>query len=37
VRNHHISNAGTKGENLGLNAFVLLVGVEWLLQSRRGR
>jgi hypothetical protein len=37
VRNHHISNAGTKGENLGLNAVVILVGVEWLLQPRRGR
>jgi hypothetical protein len=37
VRNHHISNAGTEGENLGLNTFVILVGVEWLLQPRRGR
>jgi hypothetical protein len=35
ARNHHISNAGTKGENLGLNAFVVIVGVEWLLQPRR--
>jgi lipid A 3-O-deacylase PagL len=24
IRNHHISNAGTSGENLGLNAFVLI-------------
>lgn len=31
IRNHHISNAGTAGENLGLNAFVLIVGVEWFL------
>jgi hypothetical protein len=31
IRNHHISNAGTSGENLGLNAFVLVGGVEWFL------
>lgn len=34
IRNHHISNAGTSGENLGLNAFVLIAGVEWFLRSR---
>jgi len=37
VRNHHISNAGTAGENLGLNAFMLLLGVEWFLSPPRGR
>ncbi len=31
-RNHHISNAGTAGENLGINAATLLVGVNWLLR-----
>jgi lipid A 3-O-deacylase len=30
VRNHHISNAGTAGAILGLNAFMLLIGAEWL-------
>jgi hypothetical protein len=34
LRNHHISNAGTKGANLGLNAFMVVVGVEWLLRPR---
>lgn len=29
-RNHHISNAGTAGENLGINAATVLVGIEWL-------
>jgi hypothetical protein len=32
VRNHHISNAGTAGENLGVNAIVGLAGVEWILK-----
>lgn len=32
VRNHHISNAGTRGENLGVNALTLLAGVEWTLR-----
>jgi hypothetical protein len=36
LRNHHISNAGTKGANLGLNAFSVVVGVEWLLRPKRG-
>ena len=31
-RNHHISNAGTAGPNLGINAAVLLAGVEWILR-----
>ncbi len=31
-RNHHISNAGTRGENLGINAATLLSGVEWVLR-----
>ena len=32
VRNHHISNAGTAGANLGLNAFMIIVGAEWFLR-----
>jgi lipid A 3-O-deacylase len=32
LRNHHISNAGTRGENLGVNALTLLAGVEWTLR-----
>jgi lipid A 3-O-deacylase len=31
LRNHHISNAGTAGDNLGVNALVALTGVEWVL------
>jgi hypothetical protein len=31
VRNHHISNAGTAGENLGINALMVISGVEWVL------
>ncbi len=31
-RNHHISNAGTAGENLGINAASFLVGVNWILR-----
>ena len=31
-RNHHISNAGTAGENRGINAATLLSGVEWVLR-----
>lgn len=31
-RNHHISNAGTRGENLGINAGMLVVGVHWVLR-----
>ena len=34
IRNHHISNAGTSGANLGLNAFVFLVGADWFLAPR---
>lgn len=32
LRNHHISNAGTAGDNLGVNAIVTLAGVEWILK-----
>ncbi len=32
LRNHHISNAGTAGDNLGVNAVVALAGVEWVLK-----
>jgi lipid A 3-O-deacylase len=32
LRNHHISNAGTAGDNLGVNAIVALTGVEWILK-----
>lgn len=35
-RNHHISNAGTSGANLGLNSFAAVFGVEWLLLPKRG-
>ena len=31
-RNHHISNAGTAGENLGLNAGTVIAGVQWVLR-----
>ena len=31
-RNHHISNAGTRGENLGVNAAMLVVGAHWVLR-----
>jgi hypothetical protein len=34
-RNHHISNAGTAGDNLGLNAFMVIVGAEWLARDRK--
>ena len=32
LRNHHISNAGTRGSNLGVNAVTLLAGLEWMLR-----
>jgi hypothetical protein len=31
-RNHHISNAGTAGENLGINAATVVAGVQWVLR-----
>ena len=31
-RNHHISNAGTRGENLGVNAAMVVVGAHWVLR-----
>lgn len=31
LRNHHISNAGTAGENRGINAAMVLTGVEWVI------
>ena len=31
-RNHHISNAGTAGENIGINSAVFLAGVHWVLR-----
>jgi hypothetical protein len=34
-RNHHISNAGTAGTNLGVNAATVLTGVEWVLRPSR--
>lgn len=30
-RNHHISNAGTAGKNMGINAAMVLTGIEWVL------
>jgi lipid A 3-O-deacylase len=35
-RNHHISNAGTAGRNLGINAAMALAGVEWVLRRSPG-
>ena len=35
LRNHHISNAGTAGKNLGINALTVLSGVEWVLRPSR--
>jgi Lipid A 3-O-deacylase (PagL) len=32
MRNHHISNAGTAGENLGINAGTIVAGVQWILR-----
>ena len=32
LRNHHISNAGTAGDNLGVNAVVGLAGIEWIVR-----
>lgn len=34
LRNHHISNAGTAGENLGINAATILTGVEWIVRRQ---
>ena len=31
-RNHHISNAGTAGKNLGVNTATILTGVQWVLR-----
>ena len=33
LRNHHISNAGTAGENLGINAGTIVAGVQWILRK----
>ena len=32
LRNHHISNAGTAGENLGVNSATVIAGVQWILR-----
>ena len=32
LRSHHISNAGTAGDNLGINAATILTGVQWVLR-----
>ncbi|MDA2927857.1 acyloxyacyl hydrolase [Acidobacteria bacterium AH-259-O06] len=32
LRNHHISNAGTAGENIGINAGTILIGIDWILR-----
>ena len=32
LRNHHISNAGTAGDNLGVNTLVGLAGIEWIVR-----
>jgi len=31
-RNHHISNAGTAGENIGVNAAAFVFGPQWVLR-----
>ena len=31
-RNYHISNAGSRGENLGLNSATVVGGVQWILR-----
>ena len=31
-RNHHISNAGTRGENIGINSATVVIGVHWILR-----
>jgi hypothetical protein len=32
LRNHHISNAGTRGENIGVNAATVVVGIHWVIR-----
>ena len=32
LRSHHISNAGTAGENLGVNAATVVAGAQWVLR-----
>ena len=32
ARNHHISNAGTDGENFGINTATVMAGVQWILR-----
>ena len=32
-RNHHMSNAGTAGENLGVNAVTVIAGAQWILRQ----
>ena len=32
LRNHHLSNGGTAGENLGLNMATAVVGMQWMLR-----
>ena len=32
ARNHHISNAGTAGENFGINTATVMAGVQWILR-----
>jgi hypothetical protein len=33
-RNHHISNAGTSGENIGVNTATFVAGVHWVIRDR---
>src|SRR5688500_20310962 len=37
LRNHHISNAGTVGENLGVNAGTIVAGMQWILRRSEER
>jgi hypothetical protein len=34
-RNHHISNARTRGENIGINSATFVAGVHWVVRHRR--
>jgi lipid A 3-O-deacylase len=36
LRTHHISNAGTAGDNLGVNGATVLSGIEWVLRPTTG-
>ena len=33
-RNHHISNAGTRGQNIGINSATFVAGVHWVVRQK---